>query len=420
MIKAGTLLYAMFLIIISAIISSSFILINYYNSAYVLQTLKLEQLYKDANSGINYGLSLHEQIPINSKVEIDLFDDEQHKVVIEKTHWGAFYILSAEATWRNKFFSKSALIGANINEGEKIALYLTNQNKPLSLAGNTEITGICYLPEAGVKRAYIEGLSFSGTKLINGKKLISNKTLPPINEELIRENLNNFSLSFSENDSLMNYELFIEKDSIINTFQNKTLVLYAPLSITIENKVIEGNIIIKSDHEITVKPSATISNAILYAKGIIFEEDVAANVQLFAKDSIMIGENCQLNYPSVIALLGEGIAVNTRKIIVAQNVVIKGSIFLYNEIFDRKNQTLVSIGENSEVTGQIYSSELLELRGKVEGGVFCQKFLLKTPSSVYENHLMNTVINREELSEYFVGVPLTEMIQHQRIIKWLN
>ena len=50
MIKAGTLLYAMFLIIISAIISSSFILINYYNSAYVLQTLKLEQLYKDANS----------------------------------------------------------------------------------------------------------------------------------------------------------------------------------------------------------------------------------------------------------------------------------------------------------------------------------------------------------------------------------
>jgi hypothetical protein len=420
MIKAGALLYAMFLIIVMAIISSSFILVNYCNNAYVVQVLKQEQIYQDANSGINYGLSFHQEIPINTSLEVDLFDDEQHKVLIGKKHWGAFYILSSEAKWRNKLVSKSALIGANINEGERIALYLADQNKPLSLTGKTVITGNCYLPKAGVKRAYIEGKSFVGNKLINGIKYNSDKTLPPINEELIAENLKNFLPRESINDSLLDYELFLEKDSIINSFQNKTLILYSPLNIELSNKVIEGNIVIKSDQQITVQSSATISNAILYAKGIIIKKNVEGTMQIFAKDSIIVEEDCQLHYPSVLALIGKGNTTVTRKINIAEKVSIKGSVFLYNENSDRKHQSLISIAEKAKITGQVYSSELLELKGEVQGGVFCKKLLLKTPSSVYENHLMDAVINREELSEYFVGVPLTETIKHQRIIKWLN
>ncbi|PCI94571.1 MAG: hypothetical protein COB15_13700 [Flavobacteriales bacterium] len=420
MIKAGALLYAMFLIIVIALISSSFILVNYYNSAYVIQTLKQEQLYRDTSSGINYGLSFHQEIPINSKIEVDLFNDEEHKVSIEKKYWGAFYILSSEAKWRNKSASKSALIGANINEGEEIALYLADQNKPLSLTGRTQITGNCYLPKAGVKRAYIEGKSFVGNKLINGTKYNSNKTLPPINKELINENLKNFFPKESINDSLMDYELFLDQDSIINSFQNKTLVLYSPLTINLSKKVIEGNIIIKSDKQIVVNKSAIITNAILYSKGIVIQKGVKGTMQIFAQDSVIIEDNCQLHYPSVIALIGQGSSTIARKLIVGEKVLVKGSVFLHNENFDRKNQAIVSIGKETEITGQVYSSELLELKGGIIGGVFCKKLILKTPSSVYENHLMDAVINRDELSENFVGVPLTETIKNQRIIKWLN
>ncbi len=419
-VKAGALLYALFLVLVISIISSSFILVNYYNNTLVIQSLKKEQLYQDVNSGINYGLTFHQEIPINSEVDIDLFDDDISKVSIGKKHWGAFYLISSKASWRNKIVSKSALIGANINEGENIALYLADQNKPLSLTGKTEITGNCYIPKSGVKRAYIEGKSFVGNKLINGTKFNSNKTLPPINKELIAENLKNFIPKESITDSLMDFELFIEQDSIINSFSNKTLVLYSPVSIDISNKVVEGNIIIQSDAQIVVNRSAVISNAILYAKGIVLKENVKGNMQLFAQDSILIEDNCELNYPSVVALLGKGNAVFSRKIICKEGIEIKGSIFLSNENYDRKNQAIVSIGNKTIVTGQVYSSELLELKGEVFGGVFCKKIILKTPSSVYENHLMDAVINRAELSEHFVGIPLTESIENQRIIKWLN
>ena len=420
MIKAGALLYALFLIVVITIISSSFILINYYNTAYVIQALKQEQLYRNVNSGINYGLSFHKEIPLNTKIEVDLFNDEEHKVTIGKKNWGAFYLLSSEAIWKNKSAAKSALIGANINEGQEIALYLADQNKPLSLTGKTEIVGNCYLPKAGVKRAYIEGKSFVGKHLINGTKFNSSKTLPSINEELISENLENFFPEETVNDSLMDYELFLEQDSIINSFNNKTLVLYSPLAIEISNKIIEGNIIIKSDKKIVVNQSAIITNVILYSKGIVIQKNVEGVMQIFAKDSVIIEDNCQLQYPSVVALIGKGNATVSRKITLGEKIELKGSVFLYNENFDRKNQAIVSIGKKSKITGQVYSSELLELKGDVIGGVFCKKLMLRTPSSVYENHLMDAVINRSELSEYFVGVPLTETIENQKVIKWLN
>ena len=349
MIKAGALLYAMFLVVVITIISSSFILVNYYNNSYVIHVLKEEQLFHDVNSGINYGMSFYKDIPFNNKIEIDLYDDGEHKVKLGKKHWGAFYVITSESKWRNKFISKSVLVGNNINEGEKIALYLTDQNKPLSLTGRTIITGNCYLPKAGVKRAYIEGKSFIGNKLINGLKFNSNKTLPPINEELIRENEKKFFVDDIGNDSLVDYDLVMEQDSIVNSFQNKTLVLYSPLSIELSNQVIEGNIIVKSNKKITVKSTATITGAILYAKGIILENNFEGSIQIFATDSIIVEKDCKLHYPSVLALLGEGTTTIARKIIVDENVNLKGAIFLVNKNYDRKNQSVISIGVHSKI-----------------------------------------------------------------------
>lgn len=418
MIKAGALLYAMFLVIVISITCSSFILINYYNNTYVLHAFKQEQLFKDVHSGINYGLVFHNDIPVNQEIAINLFEDEQHGIVLHKKPWGAFYSLTAKSKWRNKSATKNALIGSNINNSEKVAVYLTDQNKPLSLTGKTTIVGNCYLPKSGVKRAYIEGKSFSGNKLINGLKKNSSKNLPLINDEIIQDNYSHFSLN--PNDSVVDFELILEKDSIINSFENKTLVLYSSFSITLSNKVIAGNVIIKSDRNIVVESSSNLNNIICYAKGIIIEENSQASAQFFVQDSIIVGNHCQLNYPSVIALLGKGNTSNQRKIIIGKEVTLKGSVFLYNENYDKKNQAYISIDLDSEVMGEVYSSELLELKGDVKGGVFCKSFILATPSSVYQNHLMDVTVDRTKLSEYFVGVALTEEINHHQIIKWLN
>jgi len=420
MIRGGALLYSMFLVLVISIISSSFVLLNYYNSAYVVQILKQEQLYQDVHSGINYALSYYEELPKNTSTIVDLFEDEGHLVSLNKKSWGAFYLISATAKWRNKTASKTALVGTDFNTEDRIALYLSDQNKPLSLTGKTKITGICYLPKSGVKRAYIEGKSFVGNTLINGKKLNSNKNIPKINEELIGEILANYSLSNSINDSVIDYDVVFEQDSIVNTFKNKTLIVSSPFSIDLTNKTIIGNVIIKSDKNIYIRKGTIISEALFYAKGIVLDKNVKGDMQLFAKDSIIIGENCQLNYPSVLALIVEGKSSFTQKIEVGKSTSIKGAVFLYKEAYDRKHQAKISLAIGSNLYGYAYSSELLELKGEIIGGAVCKKLILKTPSSVYENHLMDATINSMLLSEHFVGVSLTTDSKQQSIIKWLN
>lgn len=415
MIKAGALLYAMFLVIVVTIISSSFIFINFYNGEYVISLLKKEQLLKDVESGINYGLVFHQNLPFNQIFNIDLFDDEQHQVILEKKMWGAFYVLKSISQWHKSKLIRTALVGTDFKQSEQTVLYLTDQNKPLSLCGNTKIVGDCYLPESGVKRAYIEGSNFIGNQLINGIKHNSSKTLPELNSEVIDYN-KNYS---SANDSVISIEVIEEKDSILNSFQNTTLQLYLPSTYCIENKVIQGNVVIKSDQQIIVSSSANISEVVLYAKSVIVEKGFIGDIQIFSEDSIIIEDECHLKYPSVLALLSTENSDN-QKIQIGENSKLTGSVFLYKKNFNRNNQGIISIAKGVEIHGQVYSSELMELKGSIYGGAFCQKLLLRTPSSVYENHLLNATIDRSRMSNYFVGVPLTEAPKQQGVIKWLN
>lgn len=420
MIKAGALLYAMFLVIVSSIISSTFILSNYYNNTYVLQVLKQEQLFKDVHSGINYGLAFHQEIPFHQEIELDLFDDEMHQVKLYKKSWGAFYMLTSSANWRNKSAIKTAFIGATIDEEKKIAIYLSDQNKPLSIAGATTIVGDCFLPKAGVKRAYIDGVGFLGHKLIEGETRNSDNSLPLMNQKLFDENYIHFSIKELLLDSIVDFASVQHQDTIVNSFQNKTLVLYSTSSIVLENKHLEGNIKLIAEQTITVKSSVKLNNLLLYAKGIIIEENTVANLQLFATDSVMIQDHCILTYPSVVSVLGKRDSELSRKITIGKEVKIKGVIFLMDENTNQTCLSKIAIDEKTEIMGNIYSTEFLELKGEVIGGVFCKNFVLKTPSSIYQNHIMNATIDRKKLPKEFVGVALTEEINHHQIIKWLD
>ncbi|MCB0401205.1 MAG: hypothetical protein KDD41_03920 [Flavobacteriales bacterium] len=418
MIKAGALLYAMFLVVVIAIITSSFILVDYFNNAYITRAIKEETAYRNLHSGMNYGQVNYQHLPINTKHKLDLFDDGS-EVILYKQSWGAFYRLTASTDGNKGEISKSALLGSDYRHEEQVAIYLLDQNKPLSLTGKTDIKGICYLPKKGVERAYIEGKSFSGATLINGTKKTSANKLPEINTELIRENEQWLHQAPSLADSIMDYELFLETDTVRNGFGNRTLTLYSPHTIVVENKTIRGNIILKSERNIIIRNTARMEDVLCYARGIQVEEDCVLNGQFFATDSIVTENNCRFVYPSVIALLNSG-KNDQKKITLGEKNVLKGSVFLNCNQYDHKNRAALSIGEGSEIMGQVYSSDQLELRGNVSGGLTCRSFLLRTPSSVYENHLMDVTIDRSALPDDFVGVALTETTTNYRIIKWLD
>jgi hypothetical protein len=59
--------------------------------------------------------------------------------------------------------------------------------------------------------------------------------------------------------------------------------------------------------------------------------------------------------------------------------------------------------EGVKVTGLVYTPGYMDFKGDVTGSLYCGGFILRTPSAVYENHLLNAVVNAVELPGYYVG-----------------
>ena len=81
---------------------------------------------------------------------------------------------------------------------------------------------------------------------------------------------------------------------------------------------------------------------------------------------------------------------------------------------------LVKLGKESMVEGLIYSQGYSDIQGNLHGTLITNGFILVTPSSVYENHLLNAVIDRKALSNFFVGGLILNKTGGKKIAKWLN
>ena len=54
---------------------------------------------------------------------------------------------------------------------------------------------------------------------------------------------------------------------------------------------------------------------------------------------------------------------------------------------------MIKLNRNFELIGNAYSSNYTDAQGQLFGSVICQTLLLQTPSGVYENHLLNCIID---------------------------
>lgn len=420
MLKASALFYAIVMALIIAIICSSFILFSHFNR---IQTLWIDQntkLLLNASSGLNLLLSNSATIDLNTQITLDLFEEETDSVKLERRQWGAYEVAVSKAFFKNHESLKMALICNNIHSDNSAALYLANLDKPLYLCGNTKINGTCFLPKAGVKRGYIEGQSFIGEKLINGESLESENELPEINKNLMQSNLKYFNGQINPLDSLVMIEDMPLNDTITHSFKNLSLVLKSNGSLALISNFLRGNIRIVSDKSVFVGASAKLEDIIIYAPKIIIEEGFLGVLQLFASDTIIISKNCKLNYPSVLSI---NRTINSPDNIYAsfgENSRFSGVILGYQENNNLKNNLKVSIDKNTIITGQVYVNGLVDLKGKVYGSVACRKFILITPSSVYENHLLNAVIDNTKLPVHFTGINIVSSPSSKSVVKWLN
>ena len=403
MVRAGALSYVIVVSLLIASILGSLISLSYFNQRAIIDVNIQNRLVGNAVSGFNLLLASPEVVDS----EIDLYEDEKDSVHLVTYPWGIFEVGIVTAHKGRKKFSKMGLLGYPPQENSEEALYLADKNRPLSLAGSTIIRGNAYIPEAGVKRAYIERQNFSGAQLINGRQMRSGRSLPELNEV----QLANIHQCFNYQGNMEEFD----GDSLVQTFDKPTLHIY-------QEGVLEGhyrgNIIIHANRPLLISSDCVLEGIQVYAPMIDIEEGFKGYGQFFATEHITVHEKVTLEYPSSIMVIADQNLKETGIDLKTSSILNGLALITGNKKGTHLPKLLLH--PMSLVHGEVYVQGLAELHGRIYGNIYADKFYLKTPSSIYENHLLNVEIDFFKRNKAYVGSNILTKNTSRKVMQWLN
>ncbi|SEN74364.1 hypothetical protein SAMN05216436_1217 [bacterium A37T11] len=419
-LKGGALLLVIAMSVIILVILSSLMLMQQYSRGYFLQGNRAQRLENNVTSGLNLLLA-DAFIPEGSRLAMSLYGDTVpgDSVWLEKRPWGIFQLGLVATFEQGDTLRQAGLMGVKAEPNECYALYLANEDRPVSLSGRTVINGDAYLPPAGVRIAYIEGTAYEGGKPVQGTTHDSEASLPPLQPDIITHLLHDLEIV---PDSLELISLPPPGDSLLRSFVPPALLLSLTDSVYMSGMALRGNLIVHSTAPVTIAADANLEDILVFAPVIRVEDGFSGRLQLFASDTLIVGRECRLDYPSALGLLN----IDTAKVVntiqpllrVDSASIVKGTVFTYAPGRDQ-DMAILKIAQDALVYGQVYADGWLELKGTVQGSTACRRFILQTPSSLYENFVLNAVMDFKARSPFYAGSRLLGNARKGTVVKWV-
>ena len=153
------------------------------------------------------------------------------------------------------------------------------------------------------------------------------------------------------------------------------------------------------------------------------ENNFRGKGQFFATDSLVIGKDVVLDYPSVTGLYALDSMQSTAKLFIDENTQIGGLVFLYRRELNEQ-MDIIDLGKNSKIHGNIISFGLLKYSDPVQinGSLHCYRIITERPSSLYENYLINLTLERKKMQPYFIRPYFFsgDRQVEKGIVSWLN
>jgi len=388
MVKANSLLYAIYICLVVSILCGALL---YFSSLYTQLNLHYnlkEELYTNNQSVVNFALG-------NKMATVEIPTDSSGiEGSYESKPYGLLRLLLAKSAIRNDTVASAHFTGQHIVGQE--ALYLANFTRPLRYSGMLSLIGDSQLPSVFIETSYLTGkINKLDTR---GKVSLSSMGLPEVNPDIKK--------IFDGSPAVRTPLSDVEKplDSIYyNSFFNpsKEIWLSNP-----GNAIFKGNFILRSKDSIWVGKNAILEDVILMAPRIIFEAGFKGTVQAFATKNIEVGEHVSLAYPSVVCVYSD--KHEESGIYIRKGVQIAGAVVLFGNDSQSIAKNTVEIEEDGIITGDVYCSGQLMIKNVVHGSVYANKVYHRSGNSISENLLVDVVIDATKRPKYFVGISLFE------------
>ncbi|QEM09157.1 hypothetical protein [Mucilaginibacter rubeus] len=420
MLKASALYMVIVITLVISVICSALIITAYLYKTRYQAKFRSDQLRNNLNSGITILLNTRDSI-YNDGRTFSLFNSDADSVSLKKTNWGIFEVCSASAfTGRDTLYQVFSLANA-IDSAQWAALYLIDEDRPVSVSGNTLIRGNAFIPKAGIRAAYVDNKAYTGNPdIVNGKISDSERKLPQLSAGRLEQLKKQLALSPPVSGFPAG------TDSIAQSFLKPVLTYSFGKQVkTISHISLTGNIILYSDTTIFIDSTASLNNILVFAKGISVSSGFRGNCQLFASDSVSTGRNCRFSYPSCLGLLrfgtGNTVGLSARSDL-GDRSTFEGLIFSYQKD-EQQLPPVISLGKSALVRGQVYASGILNLKAgvRIDGSVFARRFLYQSEFTRYENYLINVSIDSRSLSSYYLSSELAPVAgKPKKILQWLE
>lgn len=361
--------------------------------------------------GRNYGMNGFGYLNSYSEYDHTYFLEfsDGYQLTLNKLKWGAYDIYCSQVVDKggDTLFCKKALIGFQIDTTEESSLLrLRNSNIPLTIEDSVNISGNIFSPSGYVKkniRHSLGSVSF-GDILTSADTTAVLDNIEVTKRWMVGELMN-----------IRTGKLII-RDTISNSFSDSTIRLSAD-TVVIEG-MLSGNIIVAA-RRLEISYGAALSNVILIGSSLLFPDNFNCNVQVFATKNIIAGANVTFNYPSVVALLPDtlrGINADPNFIKASDTLTLKGELYAFCSNYNVAIKTSVSL-KNCNVTGCLYSINVLNWTGICKGSVICDR-IFSGSTTIKANSIRNVAIS--PISRYYSFCSLFPFKGKQKIVAWLK
>jgi hypothetical protein len=319
-------------------------------------------------------------------VTMTLHGEMDDSVQVERIPFGILDLIVSHAH-RHGHHVRMFGYGAGALNAKGPVLQMPDRQGAVHLSGDARLAGDVVVPNGDVRRGHIEGRTYTGEQLVEGAVVPAQGGLPPLATglpERLRALCNGASLG-----QLHGLEQQGDGRTHVR-YQMPIMEFIGPTSLA--GMTIMGPCVIRCTDTLTIATDSQLDMVVVQAPFIKMEEGFTGAVQCFARRGMLIGEDCRLKYPSLLAVVRDGHDAAAPKLHLGARTFVQGGVAFVDQQVRGRATGGVIIEADARIEGELFVAGDLQLHGEVRGSVITDRLLVRTPTATYEGHLLDGVI----------------------------